>query len=156
MNIELTTRIPQNDDSLAMLLARLVGVPVRGTLLASQARTATTSTNAIDGTGFRGIMVFLNVTTASGTGGLTLFFEHQDPVSGLWAVTAVQSAAAITTTGLRPYLAGQGIGLGSNLGAAGAPVFADRGHILTSAFRLRVTHGDASSYTYSIGYELIP
>ena len=138
-----------------MLLARQIGVPERGTLLVSAARTTTTSTNAIDGWGWRGIIAFLNVTAASGTGGLVLYIEHQDPVSGLWAVTAVQSAAAIQTTGLRPYLMGQGISLGSNFGAAGAPVFSDRGHILSSSFRFRVVHSDASSYTYSLGYELL-
>jgi hypothetical protein len=159
-DLQITTLVPQTSDNERMLLARILSyqqrASIRGTLLASAARTATTSTSETNGSNYRGVMLFLNVTSASGTGGLTLFIEHLDPVSNLWAVTAVQSAAAITTTGLRPYLIGSGVAVGTNMGAAGSPVFADRGHLLTSAFRVRINHGDATSYTYSVGYELIP
>lgn len=160
-DLQITTFVPQTSDNERMLLARLLAgmllkAPIRGTLLASAARSVTTSSSLIDGTGFKGLWLWLNVTVASGTGGLSVYVEHQDPVSGNWAVTAVQSYAVITTLGLRPFLLAEGLGLGSNMGAAGAPPFADRGHMLSSAIRIRVVHNDASGYTYSLGYELIP
>src|SRR5690242_4107854 len=55
-----------------------------GTLLAEAARTATTYAAApLTNPSARGVTLWLNITAASGTGGLILRVRGYDPVSGL-------------------------------------------------------------------------
>lgn len=153
MNVSLTTLIPQNDDSVAMLLARIRGTPLRATALASAARTISTSSADIETLGFRGIGIWINCSVASGTGGLTTYVQTQDPVSGIWTLSYVASAP-ITTVRTTSILLGPGVSIGSNIGLPTGQ--SDRGIMLPSKIRLYVVHADATSYTYSVGYELIP
>lgn len=153
MNASLTTLIPQNDDSVAMLLARIRGTPFRATALASASRTVSTSSSDIETLGFRGIGIWLNCSVASGTGGLTLYVQTQDPVSGNWTFSYVASVA-ITTVRITSIFMGPGVSSGTNVSLPTGQ--GDRGVILPSKVRFYVAHGDASSYTYSVGYELIP
>lgn len=151
MNVSLPTRIPQNDDSVAMLLAKTLGAPDRGTLLASATRTATTSSAAINAANAKALIIFLNVTAASGTGGLRPTIDFLDPVSGNWRGLVACFSAAVTATGTTPFAAGPGIGSGQGFainsgGWVGVP--------MSSQLRITVSHLDASSYTYSLGYEL--
>ena len=124
---------------------------VSGTALASAARTVSTITTDISSGEYRGLILYLNVTAASGTGGLTPRLIAKDPLSGVTSVSAAASTAA-TTTGLRVYHFGPGVGAlagaGVGWGAAGV--------MLSANFQLQVLHGDASSYTYSLSYELLP
>ena len=134
-----------------MLLSRMVGTPERGTLMASAIRTANTSTGTINWAGFKAVVLFLNTTAASGTGGLMISVEYLDPVSGAWNRNWNDPVARITSTGLRVTSFGPGFGVQAQgnfqAGVAAIP--------LGSAMRIQITHGDASNYTYSLGYEAL-
>src|SRR5579871_3766078 len=73
------------------------------TLLASAARTATTNSAPQTNQNARGVLVYLNVTAASGTGGLRLAVQAQDPVSGNY-ININLLPTAVTATGLTAYL----------------------------------------------------
>ena len=130
---------------------RVVRVPVSGTALASATRTTTTITGDINCAGYKGIIVYLNVTAASGTGGLTTRLIGVDPVTGATGLSVAVSAAA-TAIGLRVLHFGPGCGAVSNAGLGGSAA----GVMLGTEFQIQVIHGDASNYTYSVCYELIP
>lgn len=154
MILSLTTRKPQQEDGQNQLLARLIGVPERGVILASAARTSTTTSTPVDWAKARGVLLYINITAASGTGGLSVFPEYQDPVSlawnRLWNYPA--TAARLTSNGLYLAVVGDGYGVQSGGVIQGGFVSAPLGSVM----RITVNHGDASSYTYSVGYELIP
>lgn len=125
---------------------------LEGTALASATRTASTSSPNIINNNARGIIVFLNVTAASGTGGLQVLVQSIDPVSGV-GVQHNASPTAITATGVYAYAVYPGA---SAPGVAGPNLVNQRtAGELARTFRIRVVHGDASSYTYSVGYSLI-
>ena len=110
-------------------------------LLPSATRTATTVSDNIVNTQYRGILVFLRVTVASGTGGLTLRFSYRDPATGTLfnmnnAPTAVV-AVGLTMLAVYPAISGTATTQANNM-------------ILPRNFSITVTHGDASSYTYSV------
>lgn len=152
-DLAIPTRRPQDTDTERMLLARLLAaqaVKTTGTALASAARTTTTQSADIDTTGFRGIVVFLNVTAASGTGGLTMRVRGRDPVSLSFA-NLVSDGSAITAVSIRSLQFGGGGGASSATSGGGL-----LGGLLPDTIRIEVSHGDASSYTYSVGYCLVP
>lgn len=120
-----------------------------GTALASTARTTTSYSNDITNATARGIIIYLNITAASGTGGLQVRVYGKDPASAQYfALNGAPTAK--TTTGSFPYVFYPGA-------ASGATLAADQivSGPLPRTFRIGVTHGDASSYTYSVGYSLI-
>jgi hypothetical protein len=127
--------------------------PAHGTkelvALASAARTAqATSANLINYT-CRGAFIILNVTAASGTGGLSARFQSVDPISG--SVLSIGAApTAVIATGITTYL----VYPGATTGAIGATQSTNG--IIPRTFRVLVGVGDASSYTYSVGVTLIP
>lgn len=149
--MSLPTLIPDTADTERNLLAKLLGSPRSGTALASAARTASTLSSNLQTLGYRGVIVYLNVTAASGTGGLTPRLFGVDPVT-LAVATSATASTAVTTVGLRIYHFGQGCGGASGGTAAWASV----GVLLGSQVAFQVLHGDASSYTYSLTWELIP
>lgn len=152
--LNIATRRPQDTDTERMLLARLLAaqaVKTTGTALASAARTTTTQSADIDTTGFRGIVVFFNVTVASGTGGLTLRLRGRDSVTSLYAALT-QDSTARTATGFWTMSVGLGVSAPSGATLTGSLT----GLPLPDTIRLEVAHGDASSYTYSVGYCLVP
>lgn len=116
------------------------------TLLASAARTATTASAAQTNLSGSAATAILNVTVASGTGGLKLQFQEQDPVSGNW-VSVNTAPAAITATGTFLYQIGAGVGAGSSPNS-NASQFCTLA--LSTPWRVQVTAGDSSSYTYSV------
>lgn len=121
--------------------------------LASAARTATTS--SADQTNYtsRGVIVWLDITVASGTGGLLVVLQGKDPVSGNYT-NLNPTATAITATGTYGYelypgssAAAAGVGAGYvNQRTAGA---------LPRTWRIQIFHNNATSYTYSVGFSLI-
>lgn len=152
-DLAITTRRPQDTDTERLLLARLLAaqaVKTTGTALASAARTTTTQSADIDTTGFRGIVVFLNVTAASGTGGLTMRVRGRDPVSTNFVALA-SVGSAVTAIGITALQFGGG-GAVTSAGVTGGAM----GGLLPDIIRIEVAHGDASSYTYSVGYCLVP
>lgn len=119
---------------------------VDSTLLASAARTVTT--NSADFVNYNGrmVMVWLNVTVASGTGGLQVQVQGKDPVSAAYYALNVAPTAVIAT-GTTMYVIGPGVTGGNATQATQCP--------LPRVWRVAVTVGDASSYTYSVGSSMI-
>jgi len=99
--------------------------------------------------------VFLNVSVASGTGGLTVRVEYYDPVTNTWFFGPFAPVAPRTTTGTFLCMFGSGIAIGSN-SSINSALTGYIGAVMNSRMRITVLAGDASSYTYSLGYELIP
>ena len=78
-------RGPQSDDGHTALLAKLLAVQgqrVTGTALSLATRTTTTQSATIDCTGFRGIIIYLRVTSAPGTDTVRITVRGLDPVWG--------------------------------------------------------------------------
>jgi hypothetical protein len=119
-----------------------------GTLLPSAARTATTSSTQQTNYNARGVIVTLNVTAASGTGGLTLRIQGVEPVTG--NVYSINNApTAVTTPGLSAYVVYPGAT------ASGSVAQVTGGVPLPRTWQVTVYVGDSSSYTYSVGYSLV-
>jgi len=150
---DIPIRTVRQGDTTQMLLSRLVGSPERGTLLADAVRTSSTATTTLNFAGWDGLFLFLDVNAASGTGGLLVYVEFLDPVSGAWFLGPF-TTAAWTTTGDRLVVIGPGIAVGTGVGISAASG-GDRGGILSSAMRVRIIHLDASNYQYSLGYEAV-
>lgn len=121
------------------------------TLLTSAARTATVASAAQTNYSNRGVILTVNVTAASGTGGLNMQLQVQDAVSGNWfTYTAYGSTTKLTAIGTYAFVsypAASG-GTWSNSGAGSAP--------LPQMWRLNVAVGDSSSYTYSVSAQVVP
>ncbi len=118
---------------------------VEATALASAARTS--STNSADQVNYngRGVQVVLDVTAASGTGGLTVRIQGKDPVTGKY-YNLNAAPTAITATGTYVYTLSPG-----ESNAASGDVQQRTAGALPRTWRVSVTHGDGSSYTYSVG-----
>lgn len=117
----------------------------QGTLWASAARTVTVSSPVMSNPNARGLLVFLNVTVASGTGGLIVRIQALDPVSG--GVFSMNVApTAVIATGLTVYGLYPSISTGLTQATSG---------VLPRVWQVTATVGDASSYTHSAGYSLI-
>lgn len=118
---------------------------VEGTALASAARTAQTASADLVNYNGRGIAAFLNVTAASGTGGLQLRIQYKDPASGSYgSLNSLPTAVIATGIGMYAVLAGI---------TGGSPQSSST--VLPRTWRVLVQVGDASSYTYSVGYSLL-
>jgi hypothetical protein len=117
------------------------------TLLASAARTATTNTADQTNANGKGVVVYLAITAASGTGGLQVSIQGKDPVSGNYFLLATLGAA-VTTTGNKAYMFYPGAASGGSL-QAGAQM------VLPRTWRVQIVHGDGTSYTYSVGCSVV-
>lgn len=121
---------------------------VESSPIASAARTATNNSATQVNFNHTGVQFFLDVTVASGTGGLQLFLRGRDPASGKM-IQLNTPPTAITAVGtyvfeFRP----------------GATAFNDTTRLSVSIqlprqFDVQVVHGDATSYTYSVGQVLL-
>jgi hypothetical protein len=118
-------------------------------LLASAARTATTASAAQTNSNARGFLLFLDVTTASGTGGLQIQPQVQDPISGNW-VSYSGSSAAVTATGEYLYVL-----YPSTFSGLSSSVKTSCSAPLPPTWRVQIIAGDSSSYTYSLAAALI-
>lgn len=121
---------------------------LQGTLLPSASRTSTTVSATQTNYNHGGILLTLNVTAASGTGGLIVRIYTIDPVSGA-TISLNAAPTAVTANGTTTYLLYPGA-LNTN-----TTVTQIGGGALPRTFYVQVTHGDASSYTYSVGYQMI-
>ncbi len=158
----ITTAIPQDGDGERVLLARIAkalsdanGVRSNGVLLASAARTATTSSANISVGNASGVILYLNVSAASGTGGIKLRINAVDQLSGN-AVAGYSANTSILAVGQVMLAFGKGLGNINNVTASGVGATATIGFPVPASFRVDVVHSDASSYTYSLNYETIP
>jgi hypothetical protein len=120
----------------------------QGTLLASAARTGSAVSPTQTNYNAKGVIVFINCTAASGTGGLKLQFRGIDPISG--AVSWLNATPTpITATGNYLYVL-----------YPGASTIAQDVRQATSLplprqWAIEIWTGDSTSYTYSIGYSYI-
>ncbi|SRR5579884_869247 len=117
--------------------------------LVSATRTANTSVDLIN-PGFRGVIFFLDVTAASGTGGVKLNVQAKAPGSGNLPTGLLHASTTLrTATGVYFYTIGQGAGT-----TTGAEV--NIGTLLPRSIRATVNHGDATNYTYQLSHCWIP
>lgn len=120
------------------------------TILASAARTITTLSPTQTNYNAKGIIVYLNITAASGTGGLIPRIYGVDPVAGIALVSLVTDIAPITATGLYAIELSPGA-----TGTTTVGMKARAAGTLPRSFVVGINVGDASSYTYSVGCALI-
>lgn len=118
------------------------------TLLASAARTTTQVGANQTCLGGKGVRLVLNVTSASGSGGLVVRVNGVDPTSGVtYQLNA--SPTAVTAIGTTVY------DLYPGIGAAAGGITQTTSQVLPRTFRVDVTVGDATSYTYSLSQVIL-
>lgn len=119
------------------------------TALASAARTASNASPDFINDDCRGIQITLDITVASGTGGIIISLQTKDSVTGKYT-SLNPSLTALITTGTRIYqfFPGSAETVGN--------ITQRQNIVLPKTFRIAVTHGDSSSYTYSVGIVTIP
>lgn len=122
----------------------------QGTLLASAARTSAAQTANQSSFGLKNLLLFLNVTVASGTGGLTLRLYAVDPASGN-NVQINAEPTVITATGLYGYMIGAGASAAGVTGTTHVQQFT--ASPAPATWFAYVAANDSSSYTYSLGYQ---
>jgi hypothetical protein len=123
-----------------------------GTLLASAARTATTTSANQTNHNARGVLVTLNVTVA-GTGGLTVRVWALDPISGSQIALDGNAPAAITATGRYAFMLYPGIVEATKTGSGF--IQQTRSIAVPRTWFAQVAHADGSSWTYSLSYQYI-
>lgn len=156
-NLPISTVIPQDTDTERLLLARLLfaASPLELSTgadgsLASAARTVSTTGADIVTNGRQAAIAVLNVTVASGTGGLSVRWQMKDPISGNYV--NIGTGGNRTTTGTQ--VTGYGIGTTRVVGGATVGSLDGIEFPLGSKIRVQVVHGDGSSYTYSVAIVL--
>jgi len=117
-------------------------------ILPSAARTAGVDTATQINYNARGVIVFLVVTAASGSGGLSVAIQGADQAGNF--VTLHTIAAAITATGTYAYELYPGV-----VATAPGNLKLSWSGALPRSWRVEVTVGDSSSYTYSVNASLI-
>lgn len=122
--------------------------------LASATRTATVTTVTMTNHGGRGILVMLNITAASGTGGLRMRVLARDG-GGASYILAEQDVADFTATGQFAMELYPGASSAPDAAAASGWVVERKAGSVPRSFAMQIRHGDASSYTYSVDYMLI-
>jgi hypothetical protein len=116
-------------------------------LLKSQARTAATASPQQTSYVAHTARFYLNVSAASGTGGLTFQLRGYDKESGL-SVVLFADTAAITATGTYVFEIAPSVGAASSGRRAVLSAF------LPVTWDVNIAVGDASSYTYSLSAEI--
>ncbi len=120
---------------------------VRRVLLRSAVYTASHSSPVIVERAAQSARFYLNVTQASGTGGLTFTLRGYDLASGLPFIVVADSAP-IVATGL--YL----FEVAPAVATAGGNLRVSFSALLPIAYDVLMVHGDATNYTYSLSAEL--
>ncbi len=101
----------------------------------------------IDNPTWAGCVLYLNVTAASGTGGLTPHLLCKDPGSGNYD-DVVTMGTAKTAVGTYAYFIYPCNGMIADNGAAVAA-------ILPRKFAIKISASDSSSYTYSVSLSMV-
>ena len=117
------------------------------TLLASGARTATSSSADQDNFNGRGVIVTLDVTADPASASITLAIERKDSVGGKYE--KLLDAVAVAAVGTHTYIVYPGCG------AAADDVVETNGYPLGRIWRVTVTHADTDSITYSVSGSLV-
>jgi hypothetical protein len=125
-----------------------------GILLTSATRTTATTAPTQTNYNAKGIMIFLNITAASGTGGIEVKLRGVDPVSGT-AMNLHGGGFTITGAGLYVHSV---YGPGTNLTGTSPLNSNYKWNFpinLPRTWSVQIYHNDASSYTYSVGYSYL-
>lgn len=120
-------------------------------VLASAARTVNTTTGILDMGCCTGLLIYLNISSASGTGGLQLNYLPVDPSDGVTQVTAFSMGAVKLTAGLVVIQLARGAR--DNISHSVHPSLPI---VVSRLFRLQIIHADASSYTYQVSMVRLP
>lgn len=121
------------------------------TIFASAARTATTSVSPIKSYNARIALVHFSVTAASGTGGLTFRWIWDSP-QGVGVSFINAAPTTITAVGTYMYI----LSLDASAALAHVSTVAQVCNFpVPPTLGVWITHGDASSYTYSCGLSLM-
>lgn len=130
-------------------------------LLPSLPRTATTSSGVQkDAQGALALRAYLNVTDASGDGGLTVVFNGIDPVSGN-PVALSAGGVAVLAPGtyayeLTPYISQDSFGNSiTTPPIAGGGILESVSRAVPYQWTVTVVHADDSPYVYSLGVEIL-
>lgn len=114
-----------------------------GVLLASKARTATTYSDPQTNTYWRGIKVFIDCTAASDTPSVTFTIQERDPIGGDYK--DILTSAAVTATITSPVV----LTVYPGCVAVANTVLNEP---LPREWRLKATHADGDSITYSAAF----
>lgn len=136
---------------------RVRGNQISITLYSSIARLATPAASATQNNyASGGTVLFLNVTAAPvspGSGGLQVFFEAQDTLTGVWSrLNAIP--VLVTTAGSYLYVIGAGA-VAPQWPQSGNRVVQAAGLPLPRTWRAQVVHLDGQSYTYSASHQYV-
>ncbi len=114
------------------------------TVLASAARTATVNSADFTNYNAKGLHVIVNVTAFAAGASIIPFIQGKDPVSGTYY--DILEGLPITTTGINIIKVFPGISAVVNSSAS---------DVLPRTWRVRVTHADTKSITYSVAGALV-
>ncbi len=117
----------------------------QGTLLTSATRNATTASADQINYNARGVLLFLDVSAASGTGGVRAIIDVKDPVSGNYKGPLNTTPTFRTAVGTYVYLFYPG-------SASAGGLEQNNQVVLPRLWRATVQHSDATNYSYSLAY----
>lgn len=131
------------NDLAARLHGYLKNAKQEGVLLSSIARTATATSSDVSVVSGTGLVVVLDVTVGALLDLITTI-QRKDIASGKYVT--ILTSAAVTGVSTNTYKVYPGIAAVANLTV---------NDVLTGTFRVVVTHGNATSCTYTVGYSIV-
>lgn len=114
----------------------------------SAARTATVTSDDLDNRYSKGVILTLDVTAVTSGASITLSVDFKDPTSGKYE-TYFTATPAVTATGTHSYMIYPGVGEPSG------DIVQTASLALPKIWRVKVTHADNKSVTYSVGANLL-
>lgn len=147
-NVQLTGSSIPEEQAIPM---KRVGTEISKTLLAAATRTTSAVSPVQANKNARGVLVVLLINSASGTGGLQVTVETYGPSGENIRMNALPTA--ITVPGRYGFILYPGASATAIGGSAGINQYTPAP--LPYVWGVRVTHGDGSSYNYSVEYSYI-
>lgn len=108
----------------------------------SAARTATPTAYPLYTRGSQGVTATINVTAVTSTPSVVFTIEAYDPSSATW--TSMLASSAIVGTGTTRLAVAPGIAVSANASAS---------TVIPDTIRVKATHGNTNSITYSVGLD---
>ena len=152
MNLTISNKLPQTEDSLATLLSKLLRAPRTGTGLASVSRNASTTTPSNATLGFQSVLAVLTITVPGAAGNLVLSIEGQDS-AGTWIPLALDTPPRTAVGSYALQVGCFAVSTGNSI--IPAPITGLCWDL--AAFqnvRATVTHSTADAVTYSVAITL--
>ena len=114
------------------------------TIYASAARTATPTAVVVNTNRVKGVQVVIDVTVDPAAASVVFTLETVDSLSGKFV--PILTSAAIAAVGTTVLTIGQGVTAVANVSS---------GQVVPENLRIKATHADADSITYSVSAHLI-